>query len=73
MLKKQAVLIDKETGEEWTVQQRTPGDTVNDAEGKPVKLYVYILRNEQMHRRFVYEHMVDREFNLKTAETTVSS
>mgnify|MGYP006952621159 CR=1 FL=1 len=41
---------------------------MSDAEGKPVKLYVYVLLNEKMHRRFVYEHMVDKEFAAKAAD-----
>ncbi|MFY9232973.1 MAG: hypothetical protein WAO58_00770 [Fimbriimonadaceae bacterium] len=66
MLKKQTILVDKESGEEWRIDERTPGNTVNGPDGKPTKLYVYVLRNEKMHRRFVYEHMVDREFAQKT-------
>lgn len=62
MLKKQTILIDKTSGEEWRVDERTPGNIVSGPDGKPTKLYVYVLRNEKMHRRFVYEHMVDREF-----------
>jgi hypothetical protein len=73
MLKKQSILVDKETGEEWKIDSRAPGNIVQDAEGKPVKLYVYVLKNEKMHRRFVYEHMVDKEFALKGAESAPSS
>ena len=65
MLKKQTILVDNQSGEEWTVDSRTPGNTVDGPDGKPVKLYVYVLRNEHQHRRFVYEHRVEQEFAVK--------
>jgi hypothetical protein len=68
MLKKQTILVDKSSGEEWRIDERAPGNIVNGPDGKPMKLYVYVLRNQQMHRRFVYEHMVDREFAVKADE-----
>jgi hypothetical protein len=65
MLKKLSILVDKQSGEEWTVQERTFGSKVVNSEGKTVQLYVYMLTNSQYHKRFVYEHMVDREFERK--------
>jgi hypothetical protein len=65
MLKKHTILIDRESGEEWRIDVRTPGNVVQDAEGKPVKLYVYVLSNKELHRRFVYEHQVDRDYTVK--------
>jgi hypothetical protein len=68
MLKKQTILVDKESGEEWRIYERAPGNIVDGPDGKPTKLYVYVLRNEKMHRRFVYEHMVDKEFAVKAPD-----
>lgn len=65
MLKKFSVLIDKASGEEWTVRSRTISNKVPDSTGNIVQLYVYILQNERQHKRFVYEHLYDREFDEK--------
>jgi hypothetical protein len=67
MLKKETLLIDKQSGDEWKVAERTPGATVVGPDGKAVKLWVYVLNNKQYQRRFVYEHLLDREFDKKDA------
>jgi len=65
MLKKLSVLIDKTSGEEWTIRSRTVSNKVPDPTGNLVQLYVYVLQNERNHKRFVYEHLLEREFEEK--------
>lgn len=65
MLKNSSVLIEKASGEEWTVRSRAMSNKVPDQSGALVQLYVYVLQNERHHKRFVYEHLFAREYDEK--------
>ena len=73
MLKKETVLIDRQSGDEWKIAERTPGATVVGPDGKIVKLWVYVLNNKQYQRRFVYEHLIDKEFAAKDKDAVVTA
>lgn len=70
MLKKSSMLVHRESGAEWRLDARTVGQTIpaKEVHQKPQILWVFVLSNLEGEKRFVYEHLYEKEYLVKAAD-----